>query len=118
MVRRALARKNFCGMAATPLGYKPNPQLFHRFRHRLSTSNGSFSLSSAGRCLYNPRPQQAVCMPKKNQKSHPGSAQILFLVNFFVSIFAGKRVTENNPWHATTLEWETPCPTQCGQSRR
>src|SRR2546423_199643 len=77
MVRRALARKNFCGMAATPLGYKPNPQLFLRFRHRLSTTNGSFSLSSAGRCLYNPRPQQAVCMPKKNQKSHPGSAQIL-----------------------------------------
>jgi cytochrome c oxidase subunit 1 len=42
------------------------------------------------------------------------SAQILFLVNFFVSIFAGKRVTENNPWKATTLEWETPCPTGHG----
>jgi len=42
------------------------------------------------------------------------SAQILFLVNFFVSIWAGKRVTENNPWEATTLEWETPCPTGHG----
>src|SRR5689334_24941033 len=42
------------------------------------------------------------------------SAQILFLVNFFVSIWAGKRATENNPWHATTLEWETPCPTGHG----
>jgi cytochrome c oxidase subunit 1 len=42
------------------------------------------------------------------------AAQILFLVNFFVSIWAGKRVTENNPWKATTLEWETPCPTGHG----
>ena len=43
-----------------------------------------------------------------------GAAQILFLVNFFLSIWAGKRVTSNNPWHATTLEWETPCPTGHG----
>jgi cytochrome c oxidase subunit I len=43
-----------------------------------------------------------------------GAAQILFLVNFFLSIWAGKRVKENNPWHATTLEWETPCPTGHG----
>jgi cytochrome c oxidase subunit 1 len=42
------------------------------------------------------------------------AVQVLFLVNFFVSIFAGKRVTENNPWRATTLEWETPCPTGHG----
>ena len=39
-----------------------------------------------------------------------GSAQIIFLANFFVSIFAGRRVTERNPWHANTLEWTAPCP--------
>jgi cytochrome c oxidase subunit 1 len=38
------------------------------------------------------------------------TTQILFLLNFFVSIFAGKKATEDNPWHATTLEWGTPCP--------
>jgi len=42
------------------------------------------------------------------------TVQLVFLANFFISIFAGKRVTENNPWHATTLEWETPCPTGHG----
>jgi len=39
-----------------------------------------------------------------------GAAQLIFLVNFFVSIFAGKRATERNPWHATTLEWTAPSP--------
>src|SRR5215831_14595919 len=43
-----------------------------------------------------------------------GAAQLIFLANFFVSIFAGRKVKENNPWHATTLEWETPCPTGHG----
>ena len=43
-----------------------------------------------------------------------GAVQLVFLLNFFVSIFAGKKVNENNPWHATTLEWETPCPTGHG----
>jgi cytochrome c oxidase subunit 1 len=42
------------------------------------------------------------------------AGQILFLVNFFYSIWAGKRVTVNNPWQATTLEWEVPCPTGHG----
>lgn len=42
------------------------------------------------------------------------AAQVVFLVNFFASIWAGRRATENNPWHATTLEWETPCPTGHG----
>jgi len=42
------------------------------------------------------------------------AAQLIFLANFFVSIFAGRRAKENNPWHATTLEWETPCPTGHG----
>src|SRR5262245_9709886 len=43
-----------------------------------------------------------------------GAAQLIFRANFFGSIFAGKRATENNPWKATTLEWETPCPTGHG----
>jgi len=42
------------------------------------------------------------------------AVQLIFLANFFISIFAGKKVNENNPWHATTLEWETPCPTGHG----
>ena len=39
-----------------------------------------------------------------------GAAQLIFIFNFFVSIFAGKRVTDPNPWQATTLEWTAPCP--------
>ena len=34
-------------------------------------------------------------------------AQILFLFNFFYSIFRGQKATEN-PWKANTLEWTTP----------
>ena len=33
--------------------------------------------------------------------------QIVFLWNFFYSIFKGKRATQN-PWRSTTLEWTTP----------
>lgn len=36
--------------------------------------------------------------------------QLPFIVNFFYSIFAGRRVGSDNPWHATTLEWQTPTP--------
>src|SRR5947208_578674 len=39
-----------------------------------------------------------------------GAGQLIFLINFLVSIFAGKRVLERNPWNATTLEWTAPCP--------
>ncbi|MFW2477559.1 MAG: cytochrome c oxidase subunit I [Sediminibacterium sp.] len=34
--------------------------------------------------------------------------QLLFLFNFFYSIFKGRKVTTLNPWGATTLEWTTP----------
>ena len=34
--------------------------------------------------------------------------QILFVINFFYSIWKGKRMTTRNPWGATTLEWTTP----------
>jgi len=39
-----------------------------------------------------------------------GLAQLFFIVNFFWSLRAGKRVESDNPWHATTLEWATPTP--------
>ncbi len=39
-----------------------------------------------------------------------GVAQIPFIVNFFYSIFRGRKVTSDNPWSATTLEWQTPTP--------
>jgi len=39
-----------------------------------------------------------------------GLAQLFFIYNFFASIFAGERVTSDNPWNATTLEWATPTP--------
>jgi len=35
------------------------------------------------------------------------AAQLLFLFNFFRSIFYGKRA-EQNPWRSTTLEWTAP----------
>jgi cytochrome c oxidase subunit I len=60
------------------------------------------------------QPQQSVNVFITVSAFVLGAAQILFLVNFFVSIWAGKRVKENNPWQATTLEWETPCPTGHG----
>jgi len=38
-----------------------------------------------------------------------GLAQIFFVINFFWSLFAGKRAPAN-PWNATTLEWTAPSP--------
>ncbi len=34
--------------------------------------------------------------------------QLLFVVNFFVSIWRGRKMKTRNPWGATTLEWTTP----------
>lgn len=34
--------------------------------------------------------------------------QVLFIINFFYSIFSGKKLTTKNPWGANTLEWTTP----------
>ncbi len=36
--------------------------------------------------------------------------QIPFILNLFMSIYKGKKVTNDNPWEATTLEWQTPTP--------
>lgn len=38
-----------------------------------------------------------------------GLAQIPFIINFFMSIRAGRKVSDN-PWEATTLEWAAPSP--------
>src|SRR5438552_12545050 len=38
-----------------------------------------------------------------------GASQLLFIFNFFWSMFAGK-VAGKNPWQANTLEWEAPSP--------
>jgi cytochrome c oxidase subunit I len=39
-----------------------------------------------------------------------GLAQLPFIWNFFWSIKNGKKVESDNPWKATTLEWQTPTP--------
>ena len=39
-----------------------------------------------------------------------GVAQIFFIINFFRSIKSGEKVESDNPWNATTLEWQTPTP--------
>jgi len=39
-----------------------------------------------------------------------GLAQIPFIINFIISLFYGKKVESDNPWQATTLEWQTPTP--------
>ncbi|NLR79185.1 cbb3-type cytochrome c oxidase subunit I [Chitinophaga eiseniae] len=36
------------------------------------------------------------------------AVQLLFVFNFFYSIFKGRKMTTKNPWHATSLEWTTP----------
>ena len=38
------------------------------------------------------------------------AAQMIFLGNFFWSLFKGRKVESENPWQATTLEWTTPTP--------
>ncbi len=38
-----------------------------------------------------------------------GAAQLILVVNFFWSLFAGRKA-ERNPWRANTLEWTAPSP--------
>jgi cytochrome c oxidase subunit 1 len=37
------------------------------------------------------------------------AAQLLFIVNFFWSLWRGREAGDN-PWEANTLEWITPSP--------
>jgi cytochrome c oxidase subunit I len=39
-----------------------------------------------------------------------GLVQIPFIINVFWSIKHGEKVKNDNPWDATTLEWQTPTP--------
>lgn len=39
-----------------------------------------------------------------------GAVQLIFIFNFFASLFIGRKVKNDNPWDATTLEWDTPTP--------
>jgi cytochrome c oxidase subunit 1 len=36
------------------------------------------------------------------------AVQMSFIVNFFYSIFKGRKLKDPNPWQSTTLEWTTP----------
>jgi cytochrome c oxidase subunit 1 len=36
------------------------------------------------------------------------AVQLMFVFNFFYSIWKGRKVRSVNPWGATTLEWTTP----------
>lgn len=36
------------------------------------------------------------------------AVQLLFVFNFFYSMYKGRKVTTQNPWHSNTLEWTTP----------
>ncbi len=47
-----------------------------------------------------------------------GLAQLPFIFNFFWSIKNGKKVTSDNPWQATTLDWQTPTPPPHGNFTR
>jgi cytochrome c oxidase subunit I len=47
-----------------------------------------------------------------------GLAQIPFIINFFYSIRNGEPVNSDNPWHSTTLEWQTPTPPPHGNFLR
>lgn len=39
-----------------------------------------------------------------------GLSQIPFIINVFLSLKNGRKVTNDNPWESTTLEWQTPTP--------
>jgi hypothetical protein len=43
-----------------------------------------------------------------NDLSRRIAVQLLFVFNFFYSVFKGRKVTTQNPWGSNTLEWTTP----------
>ncbi len=47
-----------------------------------------------------------------------GLAQLPFIINFFYSMFKGRKVTSDNPWESTTIEWQTPTPPPHGNFAR
>lgn len=67
------------------------------------------------RRLYDPSRYQFLqhLVPLDRAISHAafllGAAQLVFVVNFFHSLFLGKKA-EENPWKVGTLEWTIPSP--------
>ncbi len=47
-----------------------------------------------------------------------GLAQIPFILNFFLSLKYGEKAASDNPWRATTLDWQTPTPPPHGNFRQ
>jgi cytochrome c oxidase subunit I len=47
-----------------------------------------------------------------------GIVQIPFIINLFWSIKHGHKTNSDNPWQATTLEWQTPTPPPHGNFRQ
>src|SRR5437899_2039999 len=47
-----------------------------------------------------------------------GLAQLPFIINFFYSMFKGRKVTSDNPWGSTIIEWQTPTPPPHGNFAR
>lgn len=45
-------------------------------------------------------------------------AQVPFVINLFWSIWRGEETHSDNPWDATTLEWQTPTPPRHGNFER
>src|SRR5713101_8248298 len=76
---------HFIGIAGEPRRYY-SPQMYE-FLHGLHPLNVFVSLAAFGL----------------------GIAQIIFVYNFLYSLFRGPKA-ESNPWHANTLEWQTPSP--------
>jgi cytochrome c oxidase subunit 1 len=37
-----------------------------------------------------------------------GAAQLIFVANYFWSMYKGRECTASNPWESNTLEWSTP----------
>ncbi len=79
----------------------------------------SMGLAGVSRRLYDPiqyahaQPTQPLNVVISISAWCLALAQIPFIINFFGSIFAGKKV-EQNPWAATTLEWTAPTPAPHG----
>jgi len=46
-----------------------------------------------------------------------GAVQVLFMANFLLSLFLGRKA-ERNPWRANTLEWAAPSPPPHGNFER
>ncbi|HEU4400725.1 MAG TPA: cbb3-type cytochrome c oxidase subunit I [Candidatus Polarisedimenticolia bacterium] len=63
------------------------------------------------------KPLQPINVFITNSALLLGLVQLLFVANFFWSLFAGKKA-ERNPWRANSLEWSAPSPPPHGNFER